>query len=74
MNNKPKNAVSINQQQWLSITPLKTTLNEILAQAQTLDKNVAVAVNNEVIPKTDWPNFMLKDNDQISVFGAIAGG
>ena len=37
-------------------------------------KGIAVAVNNEVIPKKDWNNNYLKENDKILVIRATQGG
>lgn len=37
-------------------------------------KGIAVAVNNEVIPKKEWNNNYLKENDKILVIRATQGG
>ncbi|UCH14284.1 MAG: sulfur carrier protein ThiS [Bacteroidales bacterium] len=37
-------------------------------------KGIAVAVNFEVIPKKDWENNYLKENDKILVIRATQGG
>ena len=37
-------------------------------------KGIAVAVNYEVIPKKDWDNNYLKENDKILVIRATQGG
>lgn len=34
----------------------------------------AVAVNNRVVPKGDWENFMLEDGMKITVIRAVCGG
>ncbi|TGG90416.1 sulfur carrier protein ThiS [Natronospirillum operosum] len=35
---------------------------------------VALAVNQEVVPASEWPQRTLVDGDQIQLFQAIAGG
>jgi sulfur carrier protein len=38
------------------------------------DVGIALAVNNSVVPRTDWERHLLKDNDAILVIRAIQGG
>ncbi|MEA2446622.1 MAG: sulfur carrier protein [Actinomycetota bacterium] len=37
-------------------------------------RGVAVALNGEVVPKTRWPEAVLKDGDRIEILRAIGGG
>lgn len=37
-------------------------------------KGIAIAINNEVIPKTNWQNHLLRDQDNITIITATAGG
>ncbi len=37
-------------------------------------KGLAVAVNDTVIPRTTWENFILKENDTITIIRATQGG
>ncbi|MFD2602158.1 MULTISPECIES: sulfur carrier protein ThiS [Flavobacterium] len=37
-------------------------------------KGIAVAVNNTVIPKTQWNSFTLSSTDQILIISATQGG
>jgi len=37
-------------------------------------KGIAVAVNNAVIPKTEWQNKILTENDKITIIKATQGG
>ena len=46
-----------------------------------LDKNqinnkfgIAIAVNNNVIPKTEWEKYTVQNNDNITIINAIFGG
>jgi sulfur carrier protein len=43
--------------------------NGILTQ-----KGIAVAVNNAVIPKTEWQTKVLNENDKITIIKATQGG
>ncbi|MBU2513417.1 sulfur carrier protein ThiS [bacterium] len=59
------------------ITDLKpnTTLNDVVKSLMfQQEKGFAVAVNEEVIAKTEWETRLLKENDQVLLFGAIQGG
>jgi len=37
-------------------------------------KGIAVAVNNRVIPKTDWYSYFLNQTDEILIISATQGG
>jgi sulfur carrier protein len=37
-------------------------------------KGLAVAVNEAVIPRTNWETFILKENDTITIIRATQGG
>lgn len=37
-------------------------------------KGIAVAVNNAVIPKTEWQTKVLNENDKITIIKATQGG
>ncbi len=43
--------------------------NEIQSQ-----RGIAVAVNNAVIPKAEWPSKILNENDKITIIKATQGG
>lgn len=64
MNGEPKN-----------IEPCGT-LSELLLQFD-LDKNrngIAVAVNSQVVPKGEWENTPVRENDHVEVIRAVGGG
>ena len=52
-------------------TTLQTIVNTQLGEKQ---KGVAVAVNNNVIPKLNWENHIIKSNDHILIIKATQGG
>jgi len=37
-------------------------------------KGIAVAINNAVVPKTKWGDYLLKSNDKITIIRATQGG
>lgn len=38
------------------------------------DSGIAVAVNEEIIPKTNWDTYQVQDNDNILIITATQGG
>lgn len=44
------------------------------AQHDNNHKGIAVAVNNTVVPKKEWINYTLKENDKVIVIKATQGG
>ncbi|MES2396026.1 MAG: sulfur carrier protein ThiS [Bacteroidota bacterium] len=46
-------------------------LDEVIPEKQ---KGIAVALNNSVIPKTNWQNQFLKQNDEVLIIKATQGG
>ncbi|MBC7695737.1 MAG: sulfur carrier protein ThiS [Burkholderiales bacterium] len=52
-----------------------TFLYEIIfSQLGDLQKGVAVAVNDSVIPKTNWEKHIIQSNDHILIIKATQGG
>ncbi|MGV6862011.1 MAG: sulfur carrier protein ThiS [Putridiphycobacter sp.] len=50
-------------------------LSDVLKETELFDKKgIAVAVNSTVIPKNEWSNFELNNQDKIMVITATAGG
>lgn len=60
-------------QQPFSLTP-PCTLAEFLAGQQQLRAGIAVAINQQVIPRSQWDSQPLQEGDTIQLFTAIAGG
>jgi len=46
-------------------------LDEVIPEKQ---KGIAVALNNSVIPKINWQNQFLKQNDEVLIIKATQGG
>jgi sulfur carrier protein len=52
-----------------------TVVNELLADLQLDDrKGIAVAVNEEVLTKSQWQEILLKPFDKVVIIKAVAGG
>ena len=46
----------------------------LLAQGYELGQAFACAINNGFVPRTQWPERLLRPNDRIDVITPIAGG
>lgn len=66
--------LSLNQEKRhidLETVTIKQLLDIEVSQKQ---KGIAVAVNNTVIPKSDWNSYHLNPNDQVLIISATQGG
>ena len=52
----------------------QASLQQLAETLQMPDKGVAVAVNNQMIPRTKWSETILQENDQVVVLKAACGG
>lgn len=52
----------------------KTKLNTIVDTFLSDTKGVAVAINNEVVPKSQWSETPIKENDKVLLITATQGG
>ncbi|MCX8081757.1 MAG: sulfur carrier protein ThiS [Bacteroidia bacterium] len=53
------------------------TLTDVLKNILNISKDkkgIAIAVNEEVIPKNQWDQFTIKENDRLLVIIAAQGG
>ncbi len=65
--------VTINQQSFTTTTD--NSLSGVLkAYGLQPGKGVAVAVNQCVVPKTEWDSYVLKEKDQLIIIKAAQGG
>jgi sulfur carrier protein len=46
----------------------------VLSQVGENSKGLAVAINEEVIPKNEWENTILNQHDQVLIIKATQGG
>jgi sulfur carrier protein len=50
---------------------IQQLLDEVIPEKQ---KGIAVAVNSAVIPKANWQNHFVKQNDEVLIIKATQGG
>jgi len=63
--------VIINQQE----TELQaSTLTGLVNELQLPDVGIAIAVNQQIIPRNVWDSLQLNQNDQITIIRATRGG
>ncbi len=51
-----------------------STITMLIENMNIEVKGIAIAVNNRVIRRKEWQNFVLKDNDIVIVIKAVCGG
>ncbi len=51
-----------------------TTLAAVVAAMAATGSGVAVAVNDQVVPRGAWPTTRLGDGDRVEVLTAVQGG
>jgi sulfur carrier protein len=56
------------------ITENTSLYDLVFAQLGEKQKGIAVAVNDTVVPKSEWEHHMIKSNDQILIIKATQGG
>jgi sulfur carrier protein len=49
-------------------------LEQLLEMLGLSGKRVAVEVNRDIVPRSDYNSFKLSDNDTIEIVNAIGGG
>lgn len=51
-----------------------STLTQLTAQLELPVRGIAIAVNNKMIPRTEWERFALHENDNLVIIKAACGG
>ncbi|MFI1012374.1 sulfur carrier protein ThiS [Streptomyces sp. NPDC020965] len=51
-----------------------TTLDRLVADLSTAPSGVAAAVNEAVVPRSQWAGTQLGDGDRVEVLTAVQGG
>ena len=51
-----------------------TTVAGLLAHLDVPERGVAVAVEAEVVPRSEWPTFAVPDGARVEVLIAVQGG
>ena len=50
------------------------TIADLLARLDLPDRGVAVAVDAEVVPKSEWAGYVVEDGAHVEVVTAVQGG
>ena len=50
------------------------TVTELVQELEINAPNIAVALNCQVIPKSQYPDTFIKEGDQIEIVHAVGGG
>jgi|TARA_B100001029_G_scaffold154388_1_gene138579 sulfur carrier protein len=53
-------------------TPI--TVNELVKLLNLESQNIAVAVNEQVIRRSEWKTTKIKNNDSVDIVRAVGGG
>ena len=64
--------VQVNNKE-VEMTPA-STLTQLAAQLELPVQGIAIAVNNKMIPRSEWEKFALQENDNLVVIKAACGG
>ena len=50
------------------------TVTELAAEQTLPEKGVAIAISNNMVPRTEWNNRLLNEGDDIVILKAFCGG
>ena len=50
------------------------TVAELAAEQKLPEKGVAIAISNNMVPRTEWNNKLLNEGDDIVILKAFCGG
>ncbi|NHB97871.1 sulfur carrier protein ThiS [Photorhabdus stackebrandtii] len=64
--------ITINDQLMELTAPL--ALQQLLEQLEWSQPGTALAINQTIIPRSNWSTYQVNDGDNILLFQAIAGG
>ena len=51
-----------------------TTVNQLAAKLHLPAAGVALALNNKMVPRTEWSQQSLQENDHVVIIKAVCGG
>ena len=51
-----------------------STTTQLTVQMGLPAQGIAIAVNNKMIPRTEWESFTLSENDNLVIIKAACGG
>ncbi len=51
-----------------------STITQLTEQLELPSQGIAIAVNNKMIPRTEWDKFVLHESDNLVIIKATCGG
>jgi sulfur carrier protein len=54
--------------------PAGITVEQLLAELEAGPRGVAIAVDAEVVPRGEWPTYLIPDGASVEVVHAVQGG
>ncbi len=51
-----------------------TSLKQLVSELEFEDKRLAIEVNQAIVPRGEYADFLLKDDDKVEIVHAIGGG
>jgi len=51
-----------------------TSLKQLVSGLGLEDKRLAIEVNQDIVPRGEYADFLLKDGDKVEIVHAIGGG
>ena len=51
-----------------------TSLGQLLEELDLAGKRIAVEVNRDIVPRSEYVNYRLNDDDTVEIVNAIGGG
>lgn len=70
---KKRMEITVNNQS-LTLTDSSSVTQLISAVLKVPGTGLAIAVNQAVVPKSDWPDYVLRPGDQVVLIKATQGG
>ncbi len=64
--------ITVNQK--LLVLDDKISLERLLVELSVSTKYMAIEVNEMIIPKSEYAEYILKENDIVEVINAVGGG
>lgn len=50
------------------------TIEQLIATLEIVPRGIAVALNGELVRRSEWPSTLVSDGDQVEIVTAVAGG
>lgn len=64
--------ISINGESYTFTDP--TSLKQLVSELKLEDKRLAIEVNHNIVPRGQYADYLLKDDDKVEIVQAIGGG